>query len=141
MSDLERICAVGDVPDDTTFLFRVRAADEDDAEEREAILVRTDDGIQGWLNYCMHLTHIKLDKGSGAPMRNGEVICQNHGAYFEADTGYCNYGPCEGAVLDDLEITVDGDHVFLSDEAFDYVGAGEIETDPADRSSSSNVEF
>ncbi|ELZ89895.1 Rieske (2Fe-2S) protein [Haloferax sulfurifontis] len=141
MSDLERICAVGDVPDDTTFLFRVRAADDADAEEREAILVRTDDGIQGWLNYCMHLTHIKLDKGSGAPMRNGEVICQNHGAYFEADTGYCNYGPCEGAVLDDLEITVDGDHVFLADDEFDYVGQGEIETDPADRSSSSNVEF
>jgi len=141
MSDLERICAVGDVPDDTTFLFRVRAADDNDAEEREAILVRTDDGIQGWLNYCMHLTHIKLDKGSGAPMRNGEVICQNHGAYFEADTGYCNYGPCEGAVLDDLDITVDGDHVFLSDDEFDYVGQGEIETDPADRSSSSNVEF
>ncbi|GGC63031.1 MULTISPECIES: Rieske (2Fe-2S) protein [Haloferax] len=141
MSDLERICAVGDVPDDTTFLFRVRAADDADAEEREAILVRTDDGIQGWLNYCMHLTHIKLDKGSGAPMRNGEVICQNHGAYFEADTGYCNYGPCEGAVLDDLEITVDGDHVFLADDEYDYVGQGEIETDPADRSSSSNVEF
>ncbi|ADE04181.1 Rieske (2Fe-2S) protein [Haloferax volcanii] len=141
MSDLERICAVGDVPDDTTFLFRVRAADDADAEELEAILVRTDDGIQGWLNYCMHLTHIKLDKGSGAPMRNDEVICQNHGAYFEADTGYCNYGPCEGAVLDDLDITVDGDHVFLSDDEFDYVGQGEIETDPADRSSSSNVEF
>ncbi|RDZ65555.1 (2Fe-2S)-binding protein [Haloferax sp. Atlit-12N] len=141
MSDLERICAVGDVPDDTTFLFRVRAADDADAEEREAILVRTDDGIQGWLNYCMHLTHIKLDKGSGAPMRNGEVICQNHGAYFEADTGYCNYGPCEGAVLDDLELTVDGDHVFLSDDEFDYVGQGAIETDPVDRSSSSNVEF
>ncbi|EMA01521.1 Rieske (2Fe-2S) protein [Haloferax denitrificans] len=141
MSDLERICAVGDVPDDTTFLFRVRAADDADAEEREAILVRTDDGVQGWLNYCMHLTHIKLDKGSGAPMRNGEVICQNHGAYFEADTGYCNYGPCEGAVLDDLEITVDGDHVFLADDEYDYVGQGEIETDPADRSSSSNVEF
>jgi len=141
MSDLERICAVGDVPDDTTFLFRVRPAADADAEEREAILVRTDDGVQGWLNYCMHLTHIKLDKGSGAPMRNGEVICQNHGAYFEADTGYCNYGPCEGAVLDDLELTVDGDHVFLSDDEFDYVGQGGIETDPADRSSTSNVEF
>ncbi|AFK18389.1 (2Fe-2S)-binding protein [Haloferax mediterranei ATCC 33500] len=138
MSDLERICSVDDVPEDTTFLFRVCG---DDDEEREAILVRTDDGIQAWLNYCMHLTHIKLDKGSGATMRNGEVICENHGAYFEADTGYCNYGPCEGAVLDDLDLTIDGDHVFLSDDDFSFVGTGPIETDPVDRSSSSNVEF
>ncbi|WP_410765471.1 Rieske (2Fe-2S) protein [Haloferax sp. DFSO60] len=138
MSDLERICSVEDVPADTTFLFRVRDADD---EEREAILVRTDGELRGWLNYCMHLTHIKIDKGSGASMRNGELICENHGAYFEADSGYCNYGPCEGAYLDDIDITVDGDHVFLSDEKFDFVGAGGIEKDPADRTSSSNVEF
>ncbi|ELZ74389.1 oxidoreductase [Haloferax larsenii JCM 13917] len=138
MSDLERICSVDDVPADTTFLFRVAGDDED---EREAILVRTDGDIRGWLNYCMHLTDIKIDKGSGASMRNGELICENHGAYFEADTGYCNYGPCEGAVLDDLDITVDGDHVFLSDDDYSFVGQGGVEKDPADRSSSSNVEF
>ncbi|UVE48904.1 Rieske 2Fe-2S domain-containing protein [Haloferax larsenii] len=138
MSDLERICSVDDVPADTTFLFRVAGDDED---EREAILVRTDGDIRGWLNYCMHLTDIKIDKGSGATMRNGELICENHGAYFEADTGYCNYGPCEGAVLDDLDITVDGDHVFLSDDDYSFVGRGGVEKDPADRSSSSNVEF
>ncbi|KTG25102.1 Rieske (2Fe-2S) protein [Haloferax profundi] len=138
MSDLERICGVDDVPEDTTFLFRVR---DDDGEEREAVLVRTDSDIHGWLNYCMHLTHIKLDKGSGAEMRNGEIICENHGAYFEADSGYCNYGPCQGAVLEDLDLTIDGDHVFLSDDDFSFEGTGAIETDPADRSSKSNVEF
>ncbi|SEK38194.1 Rieske (2Fe-2S) protein [Haloferax larsenii] len=138
MSDLERICSVDDVPADTTFLFRVAGDDED---EREAILVRIDGDIRGWLNYCMHLTDIKIDKGSGATMRNGELICENHGAYFEADTGYCNYGPCEGAVLDDLDITVDGNHVFLSDDDYSFVGQGGVEKDPADRSSSSNVEF
>ncbi|WP_396610473.1 Rieske (2Fe-2S) protein [Haloferax sp. S1W] len=138
MSDLERICSVDDVPEDTTFLFRVAG---DDEEEQEAILVRTNGDICGWLNYCMHMTHIAIDKGSGATMRNGELICENHGAYFEADTGYCNFGPCEGAVLNDLDITVDGDHVFLSDDDYSFVGRGGTEKDPADRSSSSNVEF
>ncbi|KAB1197065.1 MULTISPECIES: Rieske 2Fe-2S domain-containing protein [Haloferax] len=138
MSDLERICSVDDVPSDTTFLFRVRDGDD---EVREAILVRDDGDIKSWLNYCMHLTHIKLDKGSGAEMRNGEIICENHGAYFEADSGYCNYGPCEGAVLDGLDITIDGDHVFLSDDDVSFEATGGIETDPADRSSKSNVEF
>ncbi|SEW22183.1 Rieske (2Fe-2S) protein [Natrinema salifodinae] len=165
-ADAGRIAALPDVPTDSTFLFRV--TDESD-EEREAILVRTapadggepttgdGDGFDGdgesdgdeagpaeiacWLNYCQHLTHIKLDKGSGAPMRNGELVCANHGAYFEAESGRCTFGPCEGAYLTDLEVTVSDGDVYLVDDEFEFVGPGPIERDDLDRASSSNVEF
>ncbi|WP_222919990.1 Rieske 2Fe-2S domain-containing protein [Natrinema sp. SYSU A 869] len=154
--DAGRITALADVPDDSTFLFRV--ADES-GEEQEAILVadgvtatdggeptdsETDadsDGIACWLNYCQHLTHIKLDKGSGAPMRDGELICTNHGAYFEADSGHCTFGPCEGAYLTDLEVTVSDGGVYLTDEEYEFVGPGPLESDELDRASTSNVEF
>ncbi|WP_226481146.1 Rieske (2Fe-2S) protein [Natrinema amylolyticum] len=163
--DAGRITALADVPDDSTFLFRV--ADES-GEEREAILVvdgvaatdggnptdpapdggdqtdpaaDADDRIACWLNYCQHLTHIKLDKGSGAPMRDGELICANHGAYFEADSGRCTFGPCEGAYLTDLEITVSDGDVYLTDEEYEFVGTGPLESDDLDRASTSNVEF
>jgi hypothetical protein len=83
--DAGRITALSAVPDDSTVLFRV--ADES-GDEQEAILVAdgtaatdggeptaasddgveptaaSDDGVACWLNYCQHLTHIKLDKGS-----------------------------------------------------------------------------
>lgn len=149
-----RITALSAVPDDSTFLFRV--ADES-GEEREAILVagaameaaggesslETDanEGVACWLNYCQHLTHINLDKGSGAPMRDGELVCANHGAYFEADSGRCTFGPCEGAYLTDLEVTVSDGEVYLTDEDYEFVGTGPLESDDLDRTSTSNVEF
>ncbi|ELY89581.1 Rieske iron sulfur-like protein [Natrialba hulunbeirensis JCM 10989] len=117
------------------------------ADEREAILVATETdetdtptAVSCWLNFCQHFTHIKLDKGSGAAMRNDELICENHGAYFEADSGLCTYGPCEGATLAALETTVvDGD-VYLTDDEYAFVGRGPVETDD-DLTSTSNVEF
>jgi len=150
--DTGRITALSDVPADSTVCFRV--ADESD-EIREAILVRNEgvatdggdttaaveDAVSCWLNYCQHLTHIKLDKGSGAPMRDGELICANHGAYFEADSGRCTFGPCEGAYLTDLEVTVEDGDVYLTDDDYAFVGLGPVETDDCDRASSSNVEF
>lgn len=148
-----RIASLADVPADSTFLFRVtNGADE----QREAILVSADaDGRGGgddeptgddaevscWLNYCQHFTHIKLDKGSGAAMRNGEIVCENHGAYFEADSGYCTFGPCEGATLSELEVTVADGDVYLTDDDYEFVGTGPLESEPHDLASTSNVEF
>lgn len=43
--------------------------------------------VRGWLNYCRHLTHVRLDEGRGATMRGDEIVCTNHGAMFEADSG------------------------------------------------------
>jgi nitrite reductase/ring-hydroxylating ferredoxin subunit len=138
MDEGSRITATENVPADSTFLFTVRNGDD---EEKEAILVELDDGLAGWLNYCQHFTHIKLDKGSGAELRDGEIVCTNHGAYFEEDTGLCTYGPCEGAYLQTIDIeTRDGD-VYLVDDEYEFVCPGPMETDPTDLSSKSNFEF
>ena len=118
---------------------------QDDDDVREAILLKLGgenddaDAVVGWLNYCQHMTHIKLDKGTGAPVRDGEVICVNHGALFAADSGECTYGPCEGAFLNELDVTVADGGVYLADEEFEYVGEGPVESDDDDLSSSSNV--
>jgi nitrite reductase/ring-hydroxylating ferredoxin subunit len=150
-----RITSVENVPADSSFLFTVR---DDDGENREAILValadgpgskangassepHSDGGIAGWLNYCQHFTHIKLDKGSGAEMRDGEIVCTNHGAYFEEDTGVCTYGPCEGAYLETIEIETRNGDVFLVDEDYEFVRPGPMDSDPTDLASKSNFEF
>ncbi|WP_440769396.1 Rieske (2Fe-2S) protein [Natronorubrum sp. DTA28] len=158
----ERIAALEEVPSESTVLFRVT---DDEGEEREAILVASDgpsggcddgsrDGCEAerpaeladgpqlscWLNYCQHLTHIKIDKGSGAPMRDGELVCANHGAYFDSESGECTYGPCEGAYLNGLEVTVDGGDVYLTDDDYSFVGEGPIDDDD-DLTSTSNVKI
>jgi nitrite reductase/ring-hydroxylating ferredoxin subunit len=133
-----RITSLGSVPADTTYLFTVR---DEGGERREAVLVRTDDGVRGWLNYCRHLIDVRLDKGSGAPMRDGELVCANHGAYFEADTGYCTFGPCEGATLETVAVAVDDGDVYLTDEDYAFVGRGPIDDGDGGPSNTSNVEF
>ncbi|MGB9986396.1 Rieske (2Fe-2S) protein [Salarchaeum japonicum] len=137
MTDGDRITAAANVPADSTFLFTVRTDDGED----EAVLTRSADGIEGYVNRCMHFTHIRLDKGSGAPVRDGEVICANHGAMFEQDTGTCTFGPCEGAQLDRIDIETREGGVYLTDDAYEFVRDGGIESDPADLTSTSNVEF
>jgi len=132
-----RITSLDAVPTDTTHLFTVRDADGD---EREAILVRTDDGVRGWLNYCRHLLNVRLDKGSGAPMRDGEVVCANHGAYFEADTGDCTFGPCEGATLEAVAVTLADGDVYLTDDDYAFVANGPLD-DERGPSASETYEF
>ncbi|WP_049890346.1 Rieske (2Fe-2S) protein [Natronorubrum sulfidifaciens] len=142
MDASQRITALEAVSTDSTVLFRVtNAADE----LREAVLVANESGdsepdLACWLNYCQHLTHIKIDKGSGAPMRDGELVCANHGAYFDADSGVCTYGPCEGAYLTGLEVTVADEAVYLTDDDYTYVGDGPIDDDD-DLTSTSNVKI
>lgn len=139
MDSPARIASVDAVPPESTFVFTVREVET--GEEKEAILVGLDDDVAAWLNYCQHFTHIKLDKGSGAEIRDGEVICTNHGAYFESDTGRCSFGPCEGAYLTEVSVSVEDDSVFLTDDAYEFVQAGPMETDELDLTSKSNFEF
>ena len=124
--DRTTITSVDEVPDKGTFVFRVR---DGDGEVDEAILTRTNGTVNAWINRCQHWTDVRLDDGDGATMRNGEIICEKHGAYFETDTGYCNYGPCEGSRLPRIEVeTRDGD-VHLVDQDFEFVETGPTETD------------
>lgn len=140
MDSTAQVTSLSNVPDASTFVFRVRERVAD-AEPEEAILVRTDDSVRCWLNYCQHMIHIKLDKGTGATVRNGEIVCENHGAYFESETGKCTFGPCEGAYLTELEVTVRDGDVYLVDESYEFLDTGPIPDDDVDRSSSSNLKI
>ena len=148
-----RIASVEEVPDDGTLLVTLRPVDEnavDESEgdvgesedghpEAEAILTRAAGEVAAFRNYCQHWTDVRLDKDDGAFVRNGEVFCQKHGATFEADSGSCNFGPCEGAVLEGVDVAVADDAVFLDDDAYEFVRLG-----PASREgdgSGSRIDF
>jgi len=128
--------AVDELTGDDTLLVTVR--DAESGEDAEAILLATDDGVRAWRNYCQHLTHIPLDKGSGAPVRDGEVLCANHGAMFDATSGLCTHGPCEGATLERIAVEVADGVVRFVDDGYDFVERGGVD-DGDDLASESNV--
>ncbi|WP_254537375.1 Rieske (2Fe-2S) protein [Halomarina litorea] len=120
MDEDRRIAAVEEVPEDGTLLFTIR----DGFDREEAILVRLADGVAAWKNYCQHWTDVRLDKGSGAAVREGDILCQKHGATFQKDSGYCDFGPCEGSYLDEVAIVVEDGVVYLAEEDYEFDGLG-----------------
>lgn len=118
----EALLPEDDVVRDATELVRLH--DRPAGETVEAVLVRSDGGVRCWLNACRHFTDVPLDRGDGAAMRDGEIVCTEHGAMFDAGSGRCTHGPCEGAVLPEIAVSVEGGDVVLVDEDYRFVGRG-----------------
>lgn len=135
MDDDRRVVSLDEVPADGTFLFTVRGDDG----LTEVVLVRLDEGVAAYKNYCQHWTDVRLDKGSGALVRNGEIVCQKHAATFETGSGYCNFGPCEGSYLDTVDVEVRDGVVILTDDGYAFEHVGPSGEEPA--SSGSRIDF
>ena len=119
MDEDSRIAAVEDVPADGSFLFTVREGFD------------TSD--------CPHWRDVRLDKGSGATVRGDELVCEKHGATFERDSGNCTFGPCEGAVLETVDVEVADGDVYLTDDRYEFENRGP--SGDHDRSSGSRIGF
>jgi len=141
MASEERITDVTGVPEESTLLITV--SERESGDRREVMLVRDGDDVRAWFNYCQHWRDVNLDKGDGAMIRDGELVCSRHGATFEKTDGECTFGPCEGAVLDELEIRTTADGVFLDDDGYEFVhvGPAEEEDDDLDLSTESRIGF
>ena len=136
MDEDRRIAAVEEVPDDGTLLFTVREG----FDREEAVLTRLGDGsIVAFRNYCPHWTDVRFDKGSGALVRNGEIVCQKHGATFDRDSGFCTHGPCEGASLETIDTVVENGAVYLAEADYEFVELGP--SGEHDLSSGSRIDF
>ena len=120
MDEGSRIAAVDEIPAGSSLLFTVR----DGFDTEEAILLRVADGVVALQNYCPHWTDVRLDSGSGATLRDDELVCEKHGATFETATGDCTYGPCEGATIEQLDVAVRDGEVFLADDDYEFDSLG-----------------
>lgn len=141
MGSGERITDVAAVPEDSTLLITVE--ERETGDHREVILVRADGDVAAWFNYCQHWRDVNLDKSDGAMIRDGEIVCGRHGATFEKTDGGCTFGPCEGAVLDELSVRTTAGGVFLEDDSYEFlhVGPDEADDDALDLSTESRIGF
>ena len=131
------VASADDVPDVGSYLFTVREAD---GSLEEVILVDLADGVSAWKNFCQHETDQRLDRGSGAAMRDGQLICPKHGSMFDAETGYCDNGEAAGSTLVEVDVTVRHGQVYLTDDDLEFVAEGGIDDD-GDPSSTSHLTF
>ncbi|WP_440007919.1 Rieske (2Fe-2S) protein [Halomicrococcus sp. SG-WS-1] len=128
-----RLAAVEAIPENGSLLFTVR---EEDGRKEEVVLVRGDDCVEAWKNFCQHETDQRLDRGFGAAMRDGEIICPKHGSMFDACTGHCDNGKAAGSTLVAVDVTVEDGDVYLVDDDCRYLYDGGIDDDDAPGTSS-----
>jgi len=130
MDEPERVADADEVPEGETMLFTVR---DDGGELGEAFLTRLSDGaVVAYRNYCRHWTDVRLDGGEGARVTNGEVWCRKHGATFQLDSGVCDFGPCEGSMLETVGVTVADGGVYVDDDGYSFEHLGPSGVDGGD---------
>lgn len=88
----------------------------------EGLVVRYEGRLHAFKNMCRHQP-LTLDYGDGDFLTDdgSYLLCRNHGALFEPDTGLCVSGPCTGASLKSfpVEETPAGLQVTIAYESID----------------------
>lgn len=86
----------------------------------EGFAIRLSDGsLRAYLNVCPHRGQ-PVDLGDGRLFTPaGQLECQAHGAYFDAESGLCTGGACPGRSLTALEVEERLGAVWLLEGAVD----------------------
>lgn len=124
MTNRHRLTSVDTVEDEGAWLFTVR---DDHGINQEVILVPCEDDdreLNAFINNCTHEKQRLYREDIGVVMRDGGIICPKHGSIFDSCSGECDNGPAADTTLPDVDITVEEEQVYLTDESVDFLWAG-----------------
>lgn len=112
--DLERvICALHDLDDPDARGFTMGRGNW----PLRGFVVRRGAELRAYLNHCPHAGHAlnlrpHVFLAPGAPL----IQCSSHGALFEMENGLCLAGPCPGARLRPIALTINQGYVLVADD-------------------------
>ncbi len=105
------ICGVGDIPNRCARAFSLLGQA---GEAVHIVLVRWDRKIHGYRNRCPHHgTPLDWERDQFFDGTGTNLMCGKHGAVFALDNGVCLGGPCVGAALERLTLSIDGGEICL----------------------------
>ncbi|WP_135535193.1 Rieske (2Fe-2S) protein [Halostella pelagica] len=137
----DRLTTVDTVREEGSWLFTIR---DEYGELDEAILVPCDDeegdDVEAWINRCTHEAQ-RLDRGFGAAMRDGQIICPKHGSMFDSCSGYCDNGDAADTTLPGVDVTVTHGDIYLTDDDVAFEHEGGIDDDDDGPDSTSHIGF
>ena len=89
-------------------------------ETAPAFVVRYRGAVQGYLNRCAHVA-MELDWQEGVFFDSDgrDLLCSTHGATYDASTGHCMGGPCNGSPLVKLRVEERDGNVYFKGFADD----------------------
>jgi nitrite reductase/ring-hydroxylating ferredoxin subunit len=103
------IARVGDLDRGASKKFTLSCS----GERIEAVLVNFKGEHVAFVNRCRHVG-ISLDwvENQFFTEDGRYLLCANHGALYEPRTGECVWGPCTGASLYRVPLTIEGGKIF-----------------------------
>ena len=132
----DRLTTVETVEEEGSWLFTIR--DEYD-ELDEVVLVPCDEsGVAAWINRCTHEAQ-RFDRGFGAAVRDGQLVCPKHGSMFDTCSGDCDNGDAADTTLPGVDVTVNRGDVYLTDDDVDFEREGGIDDGDDGPSSTSHI--
>lgn len=81
----------------------------------EGFVLRTESRLSAFANVCPHW-HVDLDLGTADfwDPENARILCKNHGALFNPESGVCERGPCVGVPLERFELAPEEAGAYVS---------------------------
>ena len=125
MTDRTELTTVDAVRENRSWLF---TASDARGDEEEVVLVPCGGGVEAWVNRCTHEAQ-RLDRGFGAAMRDGQIVCPKHGSMFDACSGHCDNGEAADTTLVSVAVTVEDGAVYLAADDYAFVHAGAADSE------------
>ena len=110
------ICSTNDIPSRRAVGFHLMIVEEDGSQRPwPIVVVRWGKQVFGYVNKCPH-DGVKLDweRNQFLDPNGLRLMCGKHGALFELGTGICVDGPCKGASLTPVALSVDDDDICVT---------------------------
>jgi nitrite reductase/ring-hydroxylating ferredoxin subunit len=93
------LCPLADIPDPGAREFRVDGA--------RVFVVRRGGEVFGYVNSCPHVgAPLNLEDDKFLDLFQTSILCANHFALFDIDSGLCTRGPCAGRSLAPFPVEV-----------------------------------
>jgi len=93
---LLKIASLDELKNGESKKFKIKRPDRD----TEAFLIKKDGKYFAYLNLCRHWTvGLDFDDNEFFSEDKNWLVCKNHGAIYNPESGICESGPCGGAAL------------------------------------------
>jgi nitrite reductase/ring-hydroxylating ferredoxin subunit len=80
--------------------------------------VRNGERVFVYVNSCPHIgLPLNWNPDQFLTEDGSRIICANHGAEFTIDEGYCLSGPCRGAWLERVPVTIEAGMIQVPEDA------------------------
>ena len=80
----------------------------------DIFIQRLGDNAFAYTNVCPHAgTPLNMDEGQFMEKTGRYLMCHTHGALFQLEDGLCVAGPCNGASLTVVEISVNNGNIIV----------------------------